>query len=165
MSELVRNYVSFVLHPFQDTEVTGIQVYPQFYHIIAIYTAAFSALFQIVPYLLSSVWPVWYKRLEPAKRREMPSYLISYVHHFIAVPLGWLHIYQDYITLQSGVPMATDHYALKECSLVFLGCAYLLADTINFSFGEAVNGKPLYLLHHVLSIALGKSSENICLYF
>ena len=155
MTEFIRNYSAFVVHPFQDTIVTGIQVFPGFYNSILVYTVAFSALYQVVPSILLSIWPKWYKELEPTKRKEMPTYLISFVHHFIIVPIGWLHIYQDYILIQSGDPISSDHYALKESSLVPLGCAFLLADIINSALGEAWHGRPLYLIHHILIIVLG----------
>ena len=156
MADFIRNYAAFVVQPFQDTTVTGFQVFPGFFNLIMMYTVAFSALYQVLPYILSSIWPKWYTDLEPIKRKEMPTYLISFVHHFIIVPVGWLHIYQDYFLLQSGVPISNDHYALKESSLVPLGCAFLLADIIYSALSEACRGRPLYLIHHILIIILGK---------
>lgn len=156
MSEFLRKYVSFVIHPFHTIEESGVEVFPQIYNQAIGFTIIFSALHKLTPFLLSTFYPSWYKQLEPAKRREMPTYLVSFAHHLIAVPIAWLHIYQDYQQLQSGAPMVANHYALKESFLVPFGCAFLFADILNYAFDEALSGRPMYLLHHALALALGK---------
>ena len=160
MANFFNDYLTFISRPFQETTVTGIEAFPQFYTMMTAWTIGFSFLFKVVPSLLQSIWPKWYEDLEPAKRREMPSYLISFVHHFIVVPLGWLHIYQDYIMWRSNIEPAENYYVNDETPLIALGCAFLLADLLNSALPEAFNGKPLYFLHHLLTIIFGKHTVS-----
>mmetsp|Transcript_10188 Transcript_10188/g.9875 ORF Transcript_10188/g.9875 Transcript_10188/m.9875 type:complete len:253 (-) Transcript_10188:64-822(-) len=151
--EFMNNYVTFMLRPFEDTTVTGISVFPEFWNVTLLFTVAFSALYSIVPYMLSN--SSWYLKLEPTKRKELPTYLISFVHHLYVVPYAWLHIYQDYLMVQSGAPVPNDHYAVLESYVLAFGCAYIFADIICAALPDALHGKPLYMYHHVFTIALG----------
>jgi hypothetical protein len=116
MVEVMKNYLTFMLRPFEDTPVTGISAFPAFWSATFILTMAFTALYYIVPYALSK--SSWYNELEPTKKKELPTYLISFIHHLYVVPYAWVHIYQDYMMLQAGGPIPSDHYALKETALV-----------------------------------------------
>lgn len=160
MANFFNDYITFISRPFEETNVTGIQVFPQFFTQMALFTIGFSCLYKLVPSVLESVWPKWYNDLEPIKRKEMPTYLISFVHHFIVVPLGWLHIYQDFTMWRSNIQPVENYYAIDETPLIALGCAFLLADILNSAFDDAFTGKPLYLLHHVLIITFGKSNGS-----
>lgn len=144
-----------MLHPFTSNDVSGTEAYPFFFKSILLQTAAFSILFHLVPYVLAKKWPEWYNGLDPIKRKEIPTYLISFIHHFIVVPVGWIHIYQDFMLFRSGTIPNNDHYALKEAIWVPLGCSFLFADIINSAVKEAIAGRPLYLLHHVATMTLG----------
>lgn len=143
--------------PFQETDLTGVQVVPQFYSKIAAFAIGFSLLFKAAPIFIESIWPKWYNGLDPVKRKELPTYLISLVHHFVVVPCGWWHIYKDYLLWQSNVQPYENYYALNQAPLAALGCGFLLADIINCAFADALDGKPLYLLHHSLTMILGES--------
>ena len=160
MIDLFREYLSFTNRPFDETTVTGVQIFPQFYTTMLLLTAGFSLLYKIVPILLDTFLPAWYNELEPVKRKELPTYLISFVHHFVVVPLGWYHIYQDYTMWRSNMQPPTDFYALDETPLIAFGCAFLLADIINCALAEALSGKPLYLCHHILIITFGEYRQH-----
>ena len=142
--------------PFQETDLRGIEAVPQFYSKMVAFTVGFSLLFKIVPNLIESIWPKWYRELDPVKRKELPNYLISLVHHFVVVPFGWWHIYKDYMIWQSDAEPYENYYALTETPLVALGCGFLIADIINCSFPDALEGKPLYMIHHSLTVILGE---------
>ena len=161
MAEFFSSYSSFMNRPFQETDLPGIQVVPQFHSKILAFTVGFSLLFKVVPTIIESTWPKWYRELDPVKRKELPTYLISLAHHFIVVPFGWWHIYQDYLIWQSDVQPFENYNALNQTPLIALGCGFLLADIINCSLPDALEGKPLYMIHHSLTVILGKSCASL----
>lgn len=161
MAEFFSSYSSFMNRPFQETDLPGIQVVPQFHSKILAFTVGFSLLFKVVPTIIESTWPKWYRELDPVKRKELPTYLISLVHHFVVVPFGWWHIYQDYLIWQSDVQPFENYNALNQTPLIALGCGFLLADIINCSLPDALEGKPLYMIHHSLTVILGKSCASL----
>lgn len=116
MAEFINKYITYMLRPFEDTTVTGISVFPAFWNVTLVLTIAFTSLYYIVPYVLSKT--SWYNELEPTKRKELPSYFISFVHHLYVVPFGWLHIYQDYLMVQDGGFIPNNHHAIKESAIV-----------------------------------------------
>lgn len=160
MIDLFSQYLSFINRPFDETTATGVQTVPEFYTTMLLLTAGFSLLYKIVPLLLDTFASKWYNGLDPVKRKELPTYLISFAHHFVVVPLGWFHIYQDYTMWRSNMQPPTNYYALDETPLIAFGCAFLLADIINCALADALDGKPLYLFHHILVVTFGEYQQQ-----
>lgn len=46
-------------------------------------------------------------------------------------------------------------------SQVAIGCAYILADVICAALPDALHGRPLYLAHHVFTLALGNDNYDV----
>lgn len=100
--EYVEAYIAYMLHPFEVSEGTGYDAQPEFYYRTLILTIGFTFLYLTVPMILSTFWSKWYNNLDPQKKKELPTYFISFFHHFVIVPVGWYYIHEDFMMFQSG---------------------------------------------------------------
>lgn len=155
--DLIISYYNFISRPLPtDPGPTGLEVMPNIVVDTIFYSLFFTAINLLIPVLLKLFYSNWYYSLEKRKQFEIASYIACLFHHFLMVPRGWVHIYNDY--LLSAVQSKTIHYAMIESSIAPFSIGYLIGDTITYAIPEAIRGKYEYIIHHILTLALVISS-------
>lgn len=101
---------------------------------------------------------------DKSKQIELPSMVITLLHHLYVVPTAFLWIYQDFSVPDSDYSRVDP--ASKEALIAPFCLGYFLADTIFYVFPEMSKGRFEMLIHHVLFVSLVLSSlygdGNIC---
>lgn len=157
MADVVKNYWSFLNRQPPDINFErGIEVYPNFFFDSLLWGGFFSLLFLIASNLFKSIWPGWYNSLTPRKQKELPSYVVCLVHHFIRVPGGWINVFKDFFRTE--VEYKSLNYAVVEASIGPFCMGYFIGDLVCFAAAEALKGEFEYLIHHVVIITIISAS-------
>src|SRR5690348_11253349 len=94
---LWRNYWDFILRPVSAEEsVPYAQVIPRFYEKVVCSSVFFMAITFVLPPVLKTMFPKWYEALPENKKKELPPYLTSLVHHAVIVPVSWYYLFLDW---------------------------------------------------------------------
>ena len=139
-----------------DTWKSGIEEYPNFFYDSLLWGAFFSGLYLATSTVLKTLWPKWYNSLTPRKQKELPSYVVCLVHHFVRVPGGWTNVIRDFN--RSEVETATLNYAVVEASVGPFCMGYFIGDLLCFALVEALHGEFEYAVHHVVVMVIISAS-------
>lgn len=147
-------YLNFILRALPEHETpSGVDTIENFVQKTAFWSAFFSALFMLVPYLTKKFAPKWYGNLPERKIREYPSYVVCLIHHLTLVPRAWVHIFADFVRTEA--ELAVINYAVVEASVAPFCLGYLIGDTLCFAIPELISrGKMEYMIHHVFTVWL-----------
>jgi hypothetical protein len=97
------------------------------------------------------------------KRSDYNSYICSFVHHIIVVPISFYRIFSPTDSANAAFsiysrfnPQAVSPDSLKlfHCDAAPFSFGYLLADTVLYAIPEALRGNREYLYHHSLGLCL-----------
>lgn len=99
-------------------------------------------------YWCKTLYKQWFYGLPTRKQAEIPSYVLSLMHHAIAVPFSVYHIYMDY-TVYRDVDYGELYVAIIPFTL-----GYFIADLIMYTIPEALQGRYVYFFHHVFAVVL-----------
>jgi TLC domain len=157
METVFYSYWNFLNRPAPSSSVTtGIEALPNVVRDTVLLTAFFSALFVAITPIVSVILKDRFSALPRRKKHELPSYILCLVHHVVAVPVAWSHIYNDFNLTSEAVQIID--YAPITATIAPWCMAYLIADMMFFAIPEALVGKFEYILHHVLTLFLVISS-------
>jgi hypothetical protein len=76
--------------------MTGIEFYPLFYQDSAFWSLVFIILYGFIYFGIKIIFPKVYSNLNERKKRELPCYIVCFIHHLVRVPDAWYHIFIDY---------------------------------------------------------------------
>lgn len=150
--EMLKTYKDFALRPPPaQPMLSGFAATEQFgWHFLAA-TLFFSVIYGSVTTFCQMVYPNWYHRLPEKKRLELPSYVISTLHHCVMVPLAWYHIIKDFQRTESD--LQSIDYAIVHGWVAPIGMGYTLADTLCYALPELLCGHTEFLIHHGFLLA------------
>ena len=134
----------------------GIEEYPNFFYDSLCWGVFFTGLFLVTSAVLRTLWPKWYNSLTPKKQKELPSYVVCLVHHFVRVPGGWINIFRDFYRTEA--ESAALNYPFMEASVGPFCMGYFIGDLVCFALIEAFHGELEYAVHHVVIISIISAS-------
>lgn len=144
---MLSKYWNFVTRPPPPQSMDyGLRSVDNFVLKLTFWTCFFSAVYILSTVIPKLFFPKWFNNLPERKRAEWPSYVISSVHHVIMVPLGWFHIYDDFLRTEEEL-LQVD-YSVTEGWIAPISMGYLLGDTICYAVPELLHGHWEYLVHH-----------------
>lgn len=122
----------------------------------------FSSLCIGLPKVIQYFAPSYYNGMSLTKKKELPTYSACLVHHLVVVPWGIYKISQDFHSFQSnGLTPVNDLFGSNFVPYTF---GYIFGDTVFLAVQEAYDGKPAFLIHHMLSFLLLFSVLNAPLF-
>lgn len=149
---MIFNYWNFLTRPLTKVPVPiALETVPQIYFHTMLFAAGFSIIMILVPQLSKSFYPKWYSGLSDRKKSEFPTYLISLIHHFLAVPIAWIYIYKDFLVTDYDNPL---DYSAVLPFIAPLCVGFVVADTFFYAIPLSFTGNIEYLIHHGLALWL-----------
>lgn len=101
-----------------------------------------------VQYWCKTLYRTWFAELSPRKRAELPSFAIALIHHSVAVPFSIYHIYMDIFHY------GDVNYGELYSIIVPFTMGFFIADLMMYTVPEAMEGRYIYLLHHIFAVVL-----------
>lgn len=151
----IRSYLDFMFREPPATKSFIVESIPNYVMYYIFSSLFFSSVFVFTPWIMKTFFKKFYKSLSDQKKKDFPSYIASYCHHLILGPLGFYLMYKDFMLPPS--EYATFDHAAQNCYFIPISFGYMVADTIFFTFGEVMQGKYEYLIHHTMSLILVSS--------
>ena len=157
MEAIFCSYRNFLNRPAPPSSITtGIQALPNVVRDTLLLIAFFSVIYVIITPIASAILKDKFSALPRRKKHELPSYILCLIHHFVAVPVAWYHIYNDFNL--TGEAALTIDYAPITATIAPWCIAYIVTTMMFFAVSEALVGKVEYTIHHFLTLFLVVSS-------
>lgn len=125
---------------------------PDIYYKTIVWSAFFTILHLVTPFIVKTVFPKWFASLNARDRKDFASYIVCTIHHVVMVPMAWLHIYRDY--LLTPAVAATVKYAVVESPVAPFVIGYLVGDTLCYAIPEMFALRFEFIIHHVLTLSM-----------
>ncbi len=150
---LLTDYVHFLLRPLPHPRVVPlVDYYPNAWTHYYALTAFFVVANRLVPFILRTFWSKWWADVPEKKKEEYPAYVMSLIHHLVAVPFGWILFVEDFrgkvdYTNPQGLHSLCEQLILPWCA------AYLTGDAITYCLPQLITrGSWEYMVHHVAAL-------------
>jgi hypothetical protein len=149
---MLTNYYHLVSRAPDIVMPKAVLSFPYFYESAAAWSVAFTLFSLAIPIAAKFFFPKWYNNLDLKKQKEVPSYIMCLVHHFVQVPWAWYVVIYDFTLTDQAV--STLNYPLINAGAGSFFIGYTIGDTLTYSIWEAFQGKFEYMIHHVLILSL-----------
>jgi hypothetical protein len=113
--------------------------------------------------LFKSLFPGIWNSLAVTKQKELSTYVLSTTHHLVVVPLVFYSVISDFLLYsKTGQPFEPDHMngVYSNTGVMAFSVGFFFGDGIAYYIPEALRGSPVYLFHHILSIAIVSTTRN-----
>lgn len=157
-SGLFNQYTEFIqkAYVYVDPQVNDDSVVP-FLCCVALWAAVTATLHFLFKDIVLSIAPEFYSNLPARKKDELPTYILSTFHHLVVAPYFFFVIVSDlYLYFQSPQAFPEDHYRLVYSStgVIPFSLGFFVGDTLGYHLKKAFEGQYIYMVHHILTIAL-----------
>lgn len=158
--------MDFILKAYENVRLPNEQV--DIFNEDFICAISFWAVITIVAHfvfnpLFKTLFPHTWASLPPPKQKELSTYVLSTAHHVVVVPLVFYSVISDFLLYsKTGQPFEPDHMngVYSNTGVMAFSIGFFFGDGIAYYIPEAIQGRPVYLFHHVLSIAIVSTTRN-----
>lgn len=152
--------LKFILETYKDTRLAdelASPFHPEFMKAVGFWAIVFFLAHQIFEPLAKLIIPKTYAGLKPQKKKDLSTYVISTIHHLVVVPYVTQFILKDifnYFADPSPVPASHFNEFYSNYGVISFSVGFFFGDGIAFYVPEALQGRPVYLIHHIFSVCM-----------
>jgi hypothetical protein len=131
--------------------------HPEFIKAVGFWAVIFLIAHQIFEPVARLIMPQTYAGLTPQKKKDLSTYVISTIHHFVVVPYATQFVLKDilnYLSDPSAVSPSHFNEFYSNYGVISFSVGFFFGDGLAFYVPEALQGRPIYLIHHIFSICM-----------
>lgn len=131
---------------------------------MAFWAIVFFLAHQLFEPIIKLIIPQTYQDLKPQKKKDLSTYVISTIHHLVVVPYVTQFLIKDiwnYIR-DPNAPILVSHFdeVYSNYGVISFSVGFFFGDGIAFYVPEALQGRPIYLIHHIFSICMLSATKH-----